>query len=101
MPSFSSLFLSTLTIAVSLAQAHCSTINWRPCDFNGTQPILCGNLSVPLDYTDAKSNATLRLELVKVPAAKTPSKGSILFNFGGPGEEAQQTMAQLAAELQM
>ncbi|KAK9792926.1 putative TAP-like protein-domain-containing protein [Seiridium cardinale] len=67
-------------------------INWGPCAFNSTVTVLCGSLEVPLDYTDSSSNETVSLDLVKVPAAATPSKGSILFNFGGPGEEAVQTL---------
>ncbi|KAK6063972.1 TAP domain-containing protein [Seiridium cupressi] len=67
-------------------------INWGPCAFNSTVTVLCGALEVPLDYTDSSSNETVSLDLVKVPAAATPSKGSILFNFGGPGEEAVQTL---------
>ncbi|KAM0814410.1 putative TAP-like protein-domain-containing protein [Seiridium cardinale] len=67
-------------------------INWGPCAFNSTVTVLCGSLEAPLDYTDSSSNETVSLDLVKVPAAATPSKGSILFNFGGPGEEAVQTL---------
>lgn len=49
-------------------------------------PVSCGTLNVPLDYTDQHSNATLALELRRIPAAHGPSRGSILFNFGGPGD---------------
>jgi len=71
-----------------------SKIQWGPCtDFNSTVPIQCGNLSVPLDYTNPNSTETLQLQLLKVPATKTPSKGSILFNFGGPGEPGRAYMA--------
>ena len=63
-----------------------STIQWFPCTQNGTLPIICGSLTVPLDYTDTSSNATLNLDLVKIEAVKQPKKGTILFNPGGPGE---------------
>ncbi len=71
-----------------LAAAHAkSQIAWTPCELDGaTVPVSCGTLSVPLDYTDSHSNATLALELRRIPAAHSPSRGSILFNFGGPGD---------------
>ncbi|KAH6658265.1 TAP-like protein-domain-containing protein [Truncatella angustata] len=75
-------------------------INWGPCAFNGTLPIECGSLAVPLDYTDSSAHETLSLALVKVPAINAPSRGSILFNFGGPGYEAIQSLASLGAYLQ-
>src|SRR4029434_3994369 len=60
-------------------------ITWSPCVLNGTNlPVSCGSLSVPLDYTDEHANTTLNLEIRKIPAANSPSKGSIFFNFGGP-----------------
>ena len=75
-------------------------INWGPCTgLNGTASILCGNLTVPLDYTEPNSNATLRLELLKVAATNAPSKGSILFNFGGPGIASRKSLASQATYL--
>lgn len=78
-----------------------SRIEWGPCDFQGlgTLPIECGSLSVPLDYRDPSSNKTLNLELLRSRAIKTPSKGSILVNFGGPGYETIHTLDILAAAL--
>ena len=80
--------LSALSHLLLLAAAHAkSQIAWTPCELDGaTVPVSCGNLSVPLDYTDQHSNATLALELRRIPAAHSPSRGSILFNFGGPGD---------------
>ncbi|EFE37774.1 proteinase, putative [Trichophyton verrucosum HKI 0517] len=75
-------------------------ISWGPCDINATLPIQCGSLGVPLDYTDSKSNATLNLQLLKVPAINGASKGSILFNFGGPGFGARAKLAGAAKILQ-
>ncbi len=82
------MLLSTLLQLSLLAAAHAKTeIAWAACETDGAStPVLCGSLSVPLDYTDTKSNATIGLELRKIPAAKSPSRGSILFNFGGPGD---------------
>jgi hypothetical protein len=69
------------------SRGQTSSIAWHACDIQGaTVPVDCGSLSVPLDYTDAESNTTLDLELFRIKAANGPSKGSILFNFGGPGD---------------
>ncbi|KAL4878414.1 TAP-like protein-domain-containing protein [Aspergillus karnatakaensis] len=76
--------------------ARSERISWGPCDF-GDDTLQCGNLSVPLDYTDPHSNATLKLQLLKVPAVHTPKKGSILFNFGGPGLESRMSLAAYSA----
>lgn len=94
--------LSTFLKAGLLASAAAAegspakgTINWGPCtDFNSTEPIQCANLTVPLDYTDQTSNKTLELQLLRIPALRQPSKGSILFNFGGPSVAGRPTMAQ-------
>ena len=70
-------------------------IRWGPCnatEFNTTLKTECGTLYVPLDYTDKTFDETLELQLLKLPAVIQPSKGSILHNFGGPGEEARHTM---------
>lgn len=60
---------------------------------------MCGNLEVPLDYTEPSSNATLTLQLARVPASSQPSKGSILFNFGGPGATGRGTLGLLGPAL--
>ncbi|KAF9641105.1 alpha/beta-hydrolase [Lasiodiplodia theobromae] len=65
-----------------------------------TLPIECANFTVPLDYSSPNSTETLTLELLKVPAAKTPSKGSVLLNFGGPGFTGRDTLASGAEKLQ-
>ncbi|KUJ14505.1 uncharacterized protein LY89DRAFT_736537 [Mollisia scopiformis] len=72
------------------------TIIWYPCGDSTTIPYSCGNLTVPLDYTDHSSAKTLSLSLVKVNATKQPSQGSILFNPGGPGEIGTSFVAATA-----
>lgn len=77
-------------------------IQWGACTetaINSALPIECGNLGVPLDYTEPTSNASLTLELLRVSAAIQPSKGSILFNFGGPGSTGRGALALLAPAL--
>ena len=79
-----------------------NTIKWFPCPSqNGSLPLTCGSLFVPLDYEDTASNATLELQLVKVSATKQPKKGSILFNPGGPGGSGRDSMAGRLAEPQL
>jgi hypothetical protein len=73
-----------------------SRIQWAPCPaslnlYNRT--FQCGTLAVPLDYSDSSSNQTLNLDIIKIPALKEPKKGSILFNFGGPGGDGLNNMA--------
>lgn len=75
-------------------------IQWGSCEIAGTIPLVCGNISVPLDYSDPNSTETLRIELVKAPASKQPSKGNILINFGGPGASGQQYMAMMGPLVQ-
>ncbi|KAI1453717.1 alpha/beta-hydrolase [Annulohypoxylon moriforme] len=80
-------------ITLSFAQPFgTSKLKWGPC--NETEvphdvPVQCSTLLVPLDYTEPNSNETLQLDIVRVPAPVKPSKGSILFNFGGPGGTAR------------
>lgn len=98
--------LCWLFIATNLISSVYSlnqTVTWGACEFPvpANSTILCGNLTVPLDYTDPLSNDTLRLELAKVPASKAPYRGSILINFGGPGGESRKTLSSAADQLQL
>ncbi|KAB8211571.1 Alpha/Beta hydrolase protein [Aspergillus parasiticus] len=73
--------------------ARSEKIAWGNCEDEGvTAPAQCGNLTVPLDYTEPDSGKTIQLQLLKVPAIREPKKGTILFNFGGPGLEARLSL---------
>jgi hypothetical protein len=74
-------------------------VTWGKCEFEAPG-LQCANLTVPLDYTEPESDATLALQLLRVPALTEPKKGSILFNFGGPGFASRGTLAALAARFQ-
>ncbi|KAL5940404.1 hypothetical protein ACKVV1_008073 [Pyricularia oryzae] len=77
-------------------------ITWRSCssEFNTTNPgAVCGNLDVPLDYTGKESREMLQLDLIKIPATKGVSRGSILFNPGGPGYPGNEWLDGSAAVL--
>ncbi|KAE8383837.1 TAP-like protein-domain-containing protein [Aspergillus bertholletiae] len=80
--------------------ARSETIAWGSCQEDTIKaPAQCGNLTVPLDYTDLDSGKTLQLQLLKVPALHEPKQGTILFNFGGPGLEARHTLVAEAEVL--
>ncbi|KAM0321651.1 hypothetical protein ACHAQA_010007 [Verticillium albo-atrum] len=94
-----SLLCSAAFIGVStaLAQPAQEAIEWGSCDEAlssiGRLPVQCGNITVPLDYADPESDMTLELPLLRVPALKQPSKGSIIFHYGGPGPGGRESMA--------
>lgn len=86
------------TIPLKARQSVQSKVDWQPCPRNttfSTASILCGNLTVPLDYESSNSTATLRLDLRKIAATKGPSRGSILINYGGPGDDGDAGFSSL------
>ncbi|RAO72438.1 uncharacterized protein BHQ10_008450 [Talaromyces amestolkiae] len=87
----------------SLLAATCAAtvVQWGTCtdNFGSLLPVDCGTLLVPLDYT-VTSNETYTLDLLRVPAIVQPAKGSIVLNFGGPGEIGRATLAGYATLLQ-
>lgn len=75
-----------------------SIISWKPCDLElnyvGDQDAFeCATLQVPLDYTNCSNRETIQLDLIKYKASKEPSKGSILYNPGGPGVSGVSAVA--------
>ena len=82
------LIISTYASVGASPAAPKTPINWLSCTQNGTSLVTCARLSVPLDYSDSATNATIDLSLVKVNAVKQPCKGSIILNNGGPGDLA-------------
>lgn len=103
MPSFPNL---ASLLLLSAAQARAASVHrprdypqgikWGACDLNTTLPVECATIPVPLDYTDDSSSKTLDLDLIRLPAANQPSKGSILFNFGGPGQDGLNNLLAYA-----
>jgi hypothetical protein len=110
-----SLLLSVLLAgskATPLIRKNQANIQWGPCDPSLAASIPysvppgwdnttydCANYTVPLDYTE-QSSAGLILELLRLPARKQPNNGSILLNFGGPGENGRATLLSEAVQLQ-
>jgi len=94
----------TLPLVLLLINEGASKVVWSPCnegEFDTTLKVDCSNVTVPLDYTQPKSNKTLNLEIVRVPATVKPSKGSIFLLFGGPGYEARQHLVYYGANLSL
>ena len=75
--------------------AGSQNIQWGDCDFESSVSIQCGSLDVPRDYTD-DSVGTLELSLAKVAAVNNPTMGTILVNFGGPGNDATEMLGDFA-----
>ncbi|PSK34774.1 hypothetical protein B9Z65_1357 [Elsinoe australis] len=79
-------------------------IEWRPCSpqtgldspRNGISSFDCGELSVPLDYTNESSSERLTLHLRRLLARKQPSVGSILLNYGGLGDSMSSSFFESA-----
>lgn len=79
-------------------------VQWGACPevapyLNATAPIQCGNLRVPLDYTEPNSTVLWDMPLLKVVASEQPPKGSIQINFGGPGIPVIPSLVGRGAEL--
>ncbi|KAF2155441.1 alpha/beta-hydrolase [Myriangium duriaei CBS 260.36] len=89
-------------VGVSAAPVPSSNLAWGPCtDLEvpaASSALLCSNLQVPLDYTDSGAG-NLTLNLIKLPASTQPSKGSILYNPGGPGDGGRTAIAELGTWL--
>lgn len=99
MPSYT----NSLLLALGASAAHAipqpavprsdEGIKWGECDIETEGlPVECAKLPVPLDYSDDSCSKTLDLDLIRYPAQKGPSKGSILLNFGGPGQDGLNNM---------
>lgn len=75
---------------------HRSTgaITWGACSIPNPNnvPVQCAKFPVPLDYTDSSSNKTLALDLIKYSAPNNHSRGSVILNFGGPGQDGLTNM---------
>ena len=91
----------TLLFAVGVAASKCSKppppkgLTWGPCPpTNNPKNITidCTTLEVPLDYADKDSHEKLTLNLVRHPATAEKKLGTILTNFGGPGQEGLPNM---------
>ncbi|KAM0276544.1 hypothetical protein ACHAQH_006645 [Verticillium albo-atrum] len=107
---FTSTVLRTLLPLALLSKTNASPtqnakIQWGECGEDvqnitiatGGLPLQCATLQVPHDYRSPNTTEKLSLELARVPAAVQPSKGSIQFNFGGPGIPSRTSLAAAAS----
>lgn len=83
------LVLGLATSGVRASQLHerAASIQWGKCNDPriADSTLRCGNIMVPRDYSDPRSEDEIRIDIVKAPATKQPVEGSIFFNWGGPG----------------
>jgi hypothetical protein len=101
------LLSSFIAVVPSLALAfptianneYAKSIQWEKCKINDALPGECGKLMVPLDYTEPQSDKGLSLTILRVPATKSPKKGSIFLNFGGPGANGAADLAAFAPNI--
>jgi hypothetical protein len=97
------LYRTLLPTFALLATVKCN-FNWTSCDpalFDSSTvpvPFSCGTLDVPFDYTSHNFSEKLTLKLIKAPAP-LESKGTILFNMGGPGVSNRNDFSTLAPTL--
>lgn len=85
----------TATHSASPAMPTPHKITWLDCG-GGFQ---CGNLAVPLDYTNP-SGDTIQLALIRKPATNAAKRiGSVLVNPGGPGDSGNTFLRGEAASL--
>lgn len=76
--------------------------SWGACNDNikGHIPVQCHDIEVPLDHEDRFNIETLTIPLLRVPARRHPSKGNIIFHFGGPGSSGRKSLAYWGPILQ-
>ncbi len=78
--------------APGLARFYRQRLDWATC----RKQFQCAQLTVPLDYRHP-GGATIRLALLKVPAADPAHRiGSLVVNPGGPGAPGTDYAAQAA-----
>jgi pimeloyl-ACP methyl ester carboxylesterase len=78
--------LAVALAAIGFARAASAAAPLAPCAANG---LLCGTISVPLDYSGA-TPGQLSLYMEELPAAGTP-RGVMLMLAGGPGQASAET----------
>ncbi len=67
---------------------------WHPCadlPFN-PEDMTCAEVTVPVDYADP-GKGTLEIALARIASTAEEPRGSLLLNFGGPGDPGISTLA--------
>ncbi|MFI6682815.1 alpha/beta hydrolase [Streptomyces sp. NPDC050485] len=91
-----------------LGRFYQQKIGWEACKpkesqtgelLDSVREMECGTLSVPIDYADPGSGAiSLAVSRFKTSARGSDRKGSVVFNFGGPGASGVDGLAGFRAE---
>lgn len=72
---------------VTIPSAHIAAIMWSTCPDTIPAGIECGQLDVPMDYSNP-GGANITLAITRLPTNGTNKLGSLLLNPGGPGGPA-------------
>lgn len=74
------------TRAAESAAFQVRPIDWGPCEdvARGGSGVQCGMLEVPLDHADPEG-VTIELAVMRVRHTRTPYRGAVVTNPGGPG----------------
>jgi pimeloyl-ACP methyl ester carboxylesterase len=66
-------------------------ITWSNCTHSTATGVQCGTISVPLDYADP-NGSTVQLGMVRLLTNSSKRLGTLVYNPGGPGDEASNYM---------
>jgi len=69
---------------------------WRGC---GAKKLQCATLTVPVDYSQPDGEQ-VDVAVARVPATRPDQRlGSLVFNFGGPGDAGTETLPDYAEQI--
>jgi pimeloyl-ACP methyl ester carboxylesterase len=81
--------------AAPAASADTGNIRWHSCGHR----FECGSITVPVDYAAPEGEQT-RIEISRRRALDPEHRlGSLVFNFGGPGDPGSATLRSFAADV--
>jgi pimeloyl-ACP methyl ester carboxylesterase len=87
---------STADVATSGATGSGGLSSWHGC---GAHELQCATLTVPVDYTQPDGEQ-VDLAVARVPATRPRQRlGSLVFNFGGPGDAGAETLPDYVAQI--
>ncbi|KAI1506262.1 TAP-like protein-domain-containing protein [Biscogniauxia marginata] len=75
-----------------------SSITWGACPDGFPSNVTCATYVVPLDWNHPDGNETIELGIIRIEATDKENRiGNLFINPGGPGGQASQLVASLAA----
>jgi len=84
-----------LLVSVALLAASATTAAAQSPGCSGAPGVQCTTVEVPLDRSGGVPG-TVRLAVRRVPARQGPSRGTVMFLAGGPGESALSALPSLS-----